>query len=57
MLEFEWDKDKQQHQAYLGIQEVLQKWIVGAIDPEFLRECYNEIFAAYCKNPNWSSQE
>jgi hypothetical protein len=41
-LESEWDKHKQHYQAYLGVQEVLRKSIVGAVDSQYLRETYNE---------------
>jgi hypothetical protein len=41
-MESEWDKHKQHYQAYLGVQEVLRKRIVEAVDPQFLRELYNE---------------
>jgi hypothetical protein len=41
-MESEWDKHKQHYQAYLGVQEVLRKRIVEAVDSQFLRELYNE---------------
>jgi hypothetical protein len=41
-LESEWDKHKQHYQAYLGVQETLRNLIVGAVDPQFLRELNNE---------------
>ena len=41
-LESEWDKHKQHYQAYLGVQETLRNLIVGAVDPQYLRELNNE---------------
>jgi hypothetical protein len=41
-MESEWDKHKQHYQAYLGVQEVLRKRIVEAVDSQFLLELYNE---------------
>jgi hypothetical protein len=41
-MEAEWEKQKQHYQAYLGVQEVLRKHIVGAVDSQYLRERYNE---------------
>jgi hypothetical protein len=41
-MESKWDKHKQHYQAYLGVQEVLWKRIVEAMDSQFLRELYNE---------------
>ena len=35
-LESKWDKHKQHYQSYLGVQEVLWKQIVGAIDSQYL---------------------
>lgn len=41
-MEAEWEKRKQHYQVYLGVQEVLRKLIVGAVDPQYLRELDNE---------------
>jgi hypothetical protein len=41
-LELEWGKHKQHYQAYLDVQEVLRKCIVGAINSQYLQEMYNE---------------
>jgi hypothetical protein len=41
-MEAEWEKRKQHYQAYLGVQEVLHKYIVGAVDLQYLQERYNE---------------
>lgn len=48
-MEAEWEKRKQHYQAYLGVQEVLRKHIVGAVDSQFLRERYNE-YTGYSQN-------
>lgn len=41
-LEAEWEKHKQHYQAYLGVQEVLRKLIIGAVDQQYVRELNNE---------------